>query len=279
MKTTFITPKDSAVRFMEIVKETETCGTKRPDKFRKTMRQNRGSIQLFSPYGPTEDGLERKNPVIVALGDSVTAGHFEFAGDPGELFSKVDSGQLGENDIIEITDARECYLEKFRAGLIDYYEQTSVSTINSGIAGDTMYGMEKRLERDVIRYQPDLIIINGSLNWGQECGDTAAYRKVLTSVLDRILEKTDADVILLTPNMELPGPFANPLSSLEERVAVIRSLASEKDVCLADAYAAWKAYETAGYPVSDLLANGMNHPSVTGHEAYAEVLMKLIRDE
>lgn len=182
-----------------------------------------------------------------------------------------------KDDVIEITDARGCYLEKFRTALIDYYKQTSVSTINSGIAGDTMYGMEKRLERDVIRYQPDLVIVNGTLNWGQDCGSTEDYRKALSSVLDRILEHTDADIILLTPNMEIPGPFANPLSSLDERIAVTREMAVQKDVCLADAYAAWKAYEAAGYPVTDLLANGMNHPSVTGHEAYAEVLMKLIR--
>lgn len=277
MRTTFITPEESAKKFMEIIQNTDTCGTKRPERFKKIMHENRGSVQFLSPFAPTEDGLERKNPVIVALGDSVTAGHFEFTQDPVSFFAKADAGTLEENDIVEITDARECYLEKFRTKLIDHYEQTSVSTINSGIAGDTMYGMEKRLERDVIRYQPDLVIINGALNWGQDCGATENYRKVLSSVLDRILEQTDADIILLTPNMEQPGPFTNPLSTLDERVNVIRELAVQKDVCLADTYAAWKVYEAAGYPVTDLLANGMNHPSVTGHEAYAEVLMKLIR--
>ena len=70
--------------------------------------------------------------------------------------------------------------------------------------------------------------------------------------------------------------FGNPKSSLDERVAVIRKLAAEKDVCLADTYKAWKTFEAAGYPVKELLANGMNHPSTVGHEAYARVLMKLI---
>ena len=45
-----------------------------------------------------EDGLERKNPVIVALGDSVTAGHFESTMTPAvaaklaEGFAMLQSG-------------------------------------------------------------------------------------------------------------------------------------------------------------------------------------------
>lgn len=278
MRTSFVTPEKYAREALRIARETVAVGENRPAHFKKVMRENRGAINMFSPYGETEDGLERKNPVIVALGDSVTAGHFEFNGNPEELFAKVDAGALEEEDAVEITDARECYLEKFRSMLIDKYEQTSVSTINAGIAGDTMYGMQKRLYRDVIRYQPDLVIINGSLNWGEECGDTADYRKVITQVVKAIKTETKADIVLLTPNMELPGPFANPKSSLKERVEVIRELAKAEEVCLADAYKVWETYEDAGYPVKKLLANGMNHPSVTGHEMYAIVLMQLLED-
>ena len=279
MKTTFITPRKSAEAFLQIVRETDTSGTERPKRFQKIMKENRGMVHSLSPFAPPGDGLERKNPVIVALGDSVTAGHFEFAGEPAELFARAGAGQLQETDVIDITDARECYLERFRFKLIDYYEQTSVSTVNCGIAGDTIIGMEKRLERDVIRYQPDLVIINGSLNWDRECGTAADYRRILGAVVDRILADTEADVILLTPNMEVPSPFTGPVSTLGERVAVIREMAREKQVCLGDAYLAWERYEEAGYLVRDLLANGVNHPSAVGHEAYAEVLMKLIREE
>lgn len=279
MKTEFRTPEEYAKVALEMSQNVCAVGNVRPERFKKMMKENRGSINMFSPYGPTVDGLERKNPVIVALGDSVTAGHFEFNGNPEELFAKVEAGTLGEDDAVEVTDARVCYLEQFRGMLIDKYEQTSVSTINSGIAGDTIYGMLNRVYRDVVRYQPDLVIINGSLNWNDENGTNEDYEKALLQAITIIKEETKADIVLLTPNMEIRPPFLPEpeKSTLKERVEVMRKLADQEQVCLADTYKIWESYEAAGYPVNKLLANGSNHPSVTGHTMYANVLMQLMK--
>lgn len=276
MRTSYSAPEQYVNAIMEIEASTSAVGKQRPKHFIRVMRENRGNVNFLSPFGPGKDGMERKNPLVAALGDSVTAGHFEFNGQPEELFKKADAGLLGPEDAIEITDARECYLEKFRSHLIDHFEQTSVSVVNSGIAGDNVYGMQKRLYRDVIRYQPDLVIINASLNWSAECGDTKTYQRVLSEIVETIRQETKADIVLMTPNMEIPGPFTNPASSLDERVSVIRNMAEEKQVCLADTYKVWELYQSAGYPVKALLANGMNHPSKECHELFARVLMQLI---
>lgn len=61
-----------------------------------------------------------------------------------------------------------------------------------------------------------------------------------------------------------------------ERVVAIREVAEEEQVCLADVYAVWEAAREAGCPWKELLANGINHPGVEGHEVYAMVLMKLL---
>ncbi len=104
----------------------------------------------------------------------MTAGHFEslLPKEPDKLSifwetaeKMVASGKAMPP--IEITDSRESYLEKFRSLLIEKYELTSVSTINAGIAGDNLIQMSARAYRDVIRYQPDLVILNGSLNWSE----------------------------------------------------------------------------------------------------------------
>ena len=277
MRTMYRTDPQLAEAFMRIIDETDTCGTYRPEHFIKVMRENQGGVNAFSPFGMTEDGLERRNPLIVALGDSVTAGHFEPCGDLDEIIETIESGGMPDLSKGEVVDVREGYLDKFRSMLIDHFEVTSVSTVNSGIAGDTMYGMEKRVYRDVVRYQPDLVIINGSLNWAEECGDSADYEAVLRRVLAVIQNETKADIIMMTPNMEkLPDILKNPKSPLIERVEIIRRLAEEKHCCLADTYLAWEKFEEAGYPAVELLANRGNHPSITGHEGFAKALMKLI---
>ncbi|MCI8722451.1 MAG: hypothetical protein HFH16_01850 [Ruminococcus sp.] len=277
MKTSFKTPDQYAEAILHIADMQEPENEKQPLRFMKVMKENRGFINKLSPYSmETEDGLERKNPLIVVLGDSVTAGHFEFNGDMADFFEKLKTQKIDEDQVIEATDVLRSYADQFRKMLIEHYDQTAVSVINSGIAGDTMHGMYRRLERDVIRYQPDLVIINGSLNWGEEDGDDEEYYDVLSKTVQEVKDKTDADIILLTPNMELPGnPASNPHSSLKDRIKAIRRVAKEKDVCLADVYKIWETYAEKGYPLKELLANGINHPSIVGHTVYAKALMKL----
>lgn len=300
MRTTFRARQPYADKFLNIAEKFPCSSPVKPERFIKKMLMNQGSTAGISGMGLDEAGLERKNPVIVALGDSVTAGHFEMClpTDPEEVKAmmakafgakqptaeelaamSVEELMAVRRPAIEITDARESYIEKFRMKLIDKYETTSVSVINAGIAGDVLTQMAARADRDVIRYQPDLVLINGSLNWGPGLGTAAEYKEILRGLVQRIKNETEADIILLTPNGDLPNALFGdpnpPLPTTPERVAMIRELAVEEQVCLADTYAVWEAARDAGIPWKELLANGVNHPGVEGHEVYAITLMKL----
>ncbi len=260
-----------AKEFIAYALEAENCIQGSPEHFLKVMKHNTGFTGSLTKYGLDRKGLVRRNPLIVALGDSVTAGHFEMlVKDPADFPAFISAGKA-----VEAVDERESYPEKFKNRLSDRYEATSVSVINSGIAGDTMLGMEARLTRDVITHEPDLTLINGSLNWGPECGDNLLFYQSLKRIIRRIKRETESDIVLLTPNMQdlsaAPFPIGAPL---EERVEMIRRLAAEENVCLADVYAVWEGFVNEGYPLSELLANRMNHPTPAGHRVYAEILMK-----
>lgn len=302
MRTTFRIRQPYADRFAKCAAEFVNSSPAKPTRFMEIMKTNNGMAGAnFGLAG--EDGLERKNPVIVALGDSVTAGHFENLVSPesrkivGPVFGMMAAGaskqeirayieSIGGLPVSEIFDARESYLEKFRAKLIDRYELTSVSVINSGIAGDTLPSMIKRADRDVVRYQPDLILINGSLNWNDaQMGDENVYKALLQGLVRKLKAETQADIILLTPNGDLPNTlFAPPGAVLPEpttgkRAEKIREVAREEQVCLADVRALWDSARDAGCPWEELLSNGINHPSVEGQEVYAQVLMQLFEED
>lgn len=290
MKTVARTNEKYEQIFLQMTREYQLpAGAPRPRHFIEVMRRNKGGM---IPWDKAAN-MPYRNPLVVALGDSVTAGHFEWTENgkktmeaaaymgtqpAGAVMPAFDPTTIdADQPAVEITDVRACYVERFRAKLIDLFEETSLTILNSGIAGDTLLGMRDRLKRDVLCHMPDLVTINGSLNWNVQDGDADVYGKILTDVVRRIRQDTDADIILMTPNATSPGLFngGKPDESLPLRAEAIRKVAIEERTSLCDTYAIWQQYIQAGYPVEELLANGINHPTVTGHEAYAMMLMKL----
>ena len=280
MQTKFQCKQPYGEMLLQCAREEPCRSPARPLRFLRRMAMNQGSIGVLSGFGLDEQGLERKNPVIAALGDSVTAGHFEALPAPEggmeaaqrrmELVRRLgfhgveeafDRGELPALPPVEVTDARVCYLEQFRSMLLDKFERTSVSTINAGIAGDHLRSMVARV-----------------LNWGPGLGTTAQYKELLRQLVRKLQKETQADLVLMTPNGDLPNPMMEPPPEeerTEDRVRAVREVAWEEGVCLADAYAVWEKARDAGCPWKELLANGINHPGVEGHTAYALTLMKL----
>jgi len=172
--------------------------------------------------------------VIVAFGDSVTQG-------------ATSSGKLEFSTV---------YHRRLQGLLEKRYPGTVFSIINVGVASQTARDGLERLDRDVVRYQPDLVLVafglNDATSWkpGLELF-CAAIRRIVSDVR----EKTDADMILLTPNfmcMEVNEDLSLERKRMAETCVLlqkegylasyaqaIRDIAAEFDVPVADVYAAW----------------------------------------
>lgn len=219
-------------------------------------------------------------PVTIAfIGDSITQGCFE-------VYYKTPT-QL--DTVYEYKSAFSTHLREMLALL---YPNVQVNIINSGISGDTVRRGLDRLDRDVIRYAPDLVVVGygaNDCNLGGEAGVTA-YGEDLRAAFRRI-KACGAEIIYLTegpfctktsPTIsdERLKPLAEKFSDLENRGVLGRyfaagmTVAKEEGVECCDVYSAWKLLERCGVDVTELLANRLNHPSRDMHYYMAVKLLE-----
>ena len=140
-----------------------------------------------------------------------------------------------------------------------------VLAINAGIGGDTMPGMEARLERDVLDHHPDLVTISAGANDAARGVTAQDYEKAMRAAVDAILAR-NIKVILLAP-VWWPHKSPNRMDQYEQ---VIRRIAAEKKLPVAEVTRCMSADAAAGHPQH--AADGV-HPNYTGQRRIARAVL------
>ena len=216
-------------------------------------------------YMSYEEFIENGAITIVAFGDSVTQG----AGDNGINYDATYWNRL-KNKILAIKD------------------YVPVNIINSGIGGVSATTSLPRVDSQVVRYNPDLIIVCFGLN--DVHGPLDEYLGSMRTIFEKSL-KCGAEVIFMTPNMfnTYVADDTNPeLVHIAEACAKIqnsgkmdmymdraKALAEEMGVTICDCYSMWKELSKT-QDVTMLLSNRINHPTEAMHELFADALFKTI---
>ena len=220
-------------------------------------------------------------PVTIAfLGDSVTQGCFEcYLTSPTSLQT--------------VFDYENAYSTKLKKMLNVLYPNVQFNIINSGISGDSAPSGLQRLDRDILSYHPDLVVLGFALNdstFGLE--GLEQYYNAMTELVKRV-KASGAECIVLTPNMMntntschlrddlfigLAERFAKIQNdgTLDTYVDTVRKVARENDVVLCDVYAKWKNMQAAGVEITEMLSNKLNHPIRGLHIIPAMMLLDCI---
>lgn len=210
--------------------------------------------------------------LIVAFGDSVTQG-----------YTKANT-----------IEPKHVYHQRLKEQLETRYPLTTFSVINAGVAGFTAEGSLGRLNRDVIRYQPDLVLIAFGLNDAVVLGKGGLehFQNALQTMIDNIRAQTESDIILLTPNFMVTEDNANIHSTERHYLAgllpvqtegvlalyaeIICQVATNNNLPLADVYQTWSELAAKGNDTNRMLANGLNHPTAEAQDIPAKLLFQLI---
>ena len=227
-----------------------------------------------------QENLAGAKPVTIAfLGDSVTQGCFEtFLTSPTSMDT--------------VYDYKSVYSTRLREILNLLYPSVPVNIINSGISGDRAFRGIERLERDVLSYHPDLVVVAYGLN--DSCGGESAlplYEQSLRGIFEAI-RATGAEIIFLATNAmntavsphlkeEVFLGLAKKFSETVQNNGLLRTyydtakrVSTEYGVKVCDLYSVWERMAENGVATTELLANKLNHPVREIHTYMAMKLME-----
>ena len=109
-------------------------------------------LKIIEKIAKKQSGLVENPPAtIVFLGDSVTQGCFECY-------------MTGPRSLETVFDYPNAYSTRIREMFAILYPNAQVNIINSGISGDSAPVGASRLERDILSYNPDLVVVSYGLN-------------------------------------------------------------------------------------------------------------------
>lgn len=215
--------------------------------------------------------LKRKNenhrdsaPVTIAfIGDSVTQGCFDC--------------YINDGVVKTVFDYKNAYSTRVSEILHMLYPSAQINIINSGISGDSAIGGAKRLERDVLNYNPDLCVVSFGLNdSGRGEDGIEVYRSNLEEIFSKLCE-CGIETIFLSENsmcigtsphlkeeklINLSKGFTKTQTTgvLCKYFECAKELSEKYGVKYVDIYSVWEKMISAGVDVTELLSNKLNHP-------------------
>lgn len=162
----------------------------------------------------------------------------------------------------------EAYPHLFRVLMAERYPNAVFNVITTSIGGEDAIQGAPRFATDVLPHRPDLVFIDYALNDRRN-----SLEDTRVAWLQMINEAREAGVplILITPTGDANGNFTDPNNPLTQRADLVRELAEQEDVILADVSAAWQdaiSPDTVGAN----LRSTVNHPNLAGHQVAANAI-------
>ena len=158
------------------------------------------------------------------------------------------------------------------------YPKARVNIINAGISGDNAPNGNRRLERDILPFHPDLTIVSYGLNDSNSGLDNMPkYVEALQEIFTR-LHDACSEVIFMTPNLmnteispHLSTQQLRPIAEscmktqldgiLTQYLEAAKQTAADCSVTVCDLYRKWQTLSECGVRTTDLLSNHINHPT------------------
>lgn len=210
---------------------------------------------------------------------------------------------FGDSTTVPRTGIKKVYSVRVQEALQSV--ASNIEVFNAGVSGNTTRDAKKRFQRDVLQYQPRLVVMQFGINdsamdvWRKPPVTTPrvpvaeTVANLRSMITDARAQK--AKVILMTTNPirwtpklkdlygkppylpDVEDGFESPL--LLSYNEAIRKLAQELEVPLIDVHAAYPAFAAKNETtIAQMIPDGL-HPNELGHQLVGELLIPVVRQQ
>ncbi|WP_278471060.1 Kelch repeat-containing protein [Gimesia maris] len=223
-----------------------------PEAWFEKTEEPQKTTSTQSAFPRTIANLKTGKPAkIVCFGDSVTGVYYH-------------------------TGSRRAYTDMLGIALEKNFPEAKLKMINAGISGHTTVNALSRIERDVLKQQPDLVTVMFGLN-DMTRVPLEEYRENLKLIVKQCRD-AGAEVLLCTPNSVI-STSGRPAEKLVQYCDVVREVCDELQVPLCDNYQKLNALREQDALSWRLMMSDEIHPNMAGHKKLAELMAESISGE
>lgn len=166
------------------------------------------------------------------------------------------------------------YLDFLEDMIRQRYSRANFRIINSGVPGGSAEEGLRRLERDVIEYNPSCVIVQFALNdLFDGCG-LNRFTKNMKEIVEQISSKTEAEIVIAT-SVPLPEPADVQAAFF---YGLLKELAEEQALPFVSVHEHLKRAVKRASGEKLVLDDGI-HPTQAGCRYMAEAVMEVFHDD
>lgn len=177
----------------------------------------------------------------------------------------ITQGTVAQGTLDETLDEKKAYADIFFEWWQERFPETEITFVNAGIGGTDSYLGVHRLEQDVMCREPDLVLVEFSVNDGND----NFYKKTYDNLLYNLLSDENAPAVMLLFMAQTNGTSAQAndvLVGFHYQVPMV-SYANVMENML----------ETERFTEKELSGDGV-HPSALGHAVTGEILWNYLNN-
>lgn len=186
-----------------------------------------------------------KDLKIVAIGDSLTCGWMVGRGYTAFL-----------KDMLSVT-----------------FPGSMVQMVDKGMPGGTAAGGLSRVENQVIRHHPDLVIIQFAINDAFSGYTVAEFRENIIAMVSKIQNETSAEILLVTSG----AMDDNDRKLVGRYYDALQDIAHIQTIPIAPVHEHWEREMKKGITFESLVQADGVHPTEAGHRLMAEAILNAIK--